>query len=136
MTDNEIKIHYWKGSYNKLWEPNMLRQRQGKSCQDEAYTDWLPKLCIYYCGFTLTHERKLTKWQRSTSETRDQRKTEADKKQKKNSRRRCRSHRQNLRDSRNRINYLIEKVIYKALIGLTGGTRIFFRAHKFVHIQD
>ena len=64
MTDNEIKIHYWKGSYNKPWEPNMLRQRKGKSCQDEAYTDWLPKLCIYYCGFTLTQERKLTKWRK------------------------------------------------------------------------
>ena len=59
MTDNEIKIHYWKGSYNKPWEPNMLRQRQGKSCQDEAYTDWLPKACIYYCGFTLTLEEYL-----------------------------------------------------------------------------
>ena len=68
----------------------MLRQRQGKSCQDEAYTDWLPKACIYYCGFALTHKRKLTKRHKSTSETRDQRKTEGDKKQKKNSRRQCR----------------------------------------------
>ena len=50
MTDNGIKIHYWKGSCSKPWEPNMLRQRQGKSCQDGAYTDWLPKLCMYYCG--------------------------------------------------------------------------------------
>ena len=101
-----------------------MRQRQGKSWQDEAYTDWLPKACIYYCGCTLTHERVLTKWQKSTSETRDQRKTEGDKKQKKNSRRLCRSHHQNLRDSRNRINYLIEKVMYKALIGIIRGTRI------------
>ena len=69
-------------------------------------------------------QRKLTKCQKSTSETRDQRKTEGDKKQKKNFRRRCQFHRQNLRDSRSKINYLIEKVMYKALIGLTGGTRI------------
>ena len=36
----------------------MLRQIKGKSCQDEAYTDWLLKAYIYCCGFTLTHEKK------------------------------------------------------------------------------
>ena len=60
----------------------------------------------------------------STSEPRDQGKAEGDKKQKKN-RRRCQSHRQNLRDSRNRVNFLKEKVMYNALIGLTGWARGF-----------
>ena len=62
---------------------------------------------------------------KSTSEIRDQRKDEGNKTQKKNSEDGADLTVKTSRDSRNRMNYLIGKVMYKALIGLTGGARGF-----------
>ena len=46
-----IKIHYWKGSWNKKWVPWLVR---GK-----PWTDELPKGCIYLAAFELDEDSKL-----------------------------------------------------------------------------
>ena len=62
--ENMFKIHYWKGSINKPWEPHMLKTRNGRAMQLVPYTDLLPKACVILCGFKLTNENKLTHWQK------------------------------------------------------------------------
>ena len=63
-TDDEFQIHYWKGSYNKPWPPDMVKIKDGKFFKEVPYTDILPKMCILLCAFELTEESKLTKWQK------------------------------------------------------------------------
>lgn len=47
-----LKIHYWKGSWNKKWEPWFIGR-------DEPWTDDLPQNCIYLASFELTDQSKL-----------------------------------------------------------------------------
>lgn len=50
--DNEFVIHYWKGSWNKKWQPWLLRNK-------EPWTDVLPKQCVYLASFRLNESGKL-----------------------------------------------------------------------------
>lgn len=49
--ENLVKIHYWKGSWNKKWIPWEIN---GK-----PWTDDLPKDCVYLAAFELDKESKL-----------------------------------------------------------------------------
>ena len=63
MNRDEFIINYWKGSYNKEWEPHMLRVREDKSWKTTPYTDTLPTTCRIICGFEFENN-KLTKSQK------------------------------------------------------------------------
>ena len=50
--DNEFTIHYWKGSWNKKWEPWLHSKG--------PWTDVLPKEYVYLASFTLNEGDKLS----------------------------------------------------------------------------
>jgi hypothetical protein len=53
--EKSIKLHYWKGSWNKTWTPWLTYRK--------PWVDELPKDCIYLSDFELDKNFKL---QRST----------------------------------------------------------------------
>ena len=50
--EKSIVLHYYKGSWNKKWVPWLTRGGQ-------AWTDELPKDCIYLADFKLDQQSKL-----------------------------------------------------------------------------
>ena len=55
IDDSTFKIHYWKGSYNKPWQPHMVKDGN----QQKPWTDVLDKRSIILCAFELDEENKL-----------------------------------------------------------------------------
>ena len=52
--EDKIKVHYWKGSWNKKWVPWMCSDHQ-------PWLDDLPKGCVYLASFELDDDGKLQK---------------------------------------------------------------------------
>ena len=49
--EDEFTIHYWKGSWNKKWEPWFQNEH--------PWTDVLPRGCVYLAAFNLNENGKL-----------------------------------------------------------------------------
>ena len=47
----EFTIHYWKGSWNKKWEPWFQNEH--------PWTDGLPRGCVYLAAFNFNENGKL-----------------------------------------------------------------------------
>ena len=53
VTEDNFKIHYWKGNYRGRWSPLNLPR------SIEPWTQMLPKECIILHSFELTEAKKL-----------------------------------------------------------------------------
>lgn len=53
VNGDNIKIHYWKGSFKGKWSPQDVPRRR------TPWVDELPKTCIILCSFSLTEDSKL-----------------------------------------------------------------------------
>ena len=51
--EEDLQIHYWKGTYKGSWEPQNVPRRQ------MPWTDVLPKDCCILGGFDLSDDMKL-----------------------------------------------------------------------------
>ena len=53
VSEDMVKIHYWKGSFKGKWSPQDVPRRR------TPWVDELPKTCIILCSFSLTEDSKL-----------------------------------------------------------------------------
>lgn len=51
--DEEVKVHYWKGSFKGKWSPQNAPRSQ------TLWVDELPKTCIILSSFSFTEDNKL-----------------------------------------------------------------------------
>ena len=52
-TENNIKLHYWKGTYKGKWSPQYAPRSR------LPWEDELPKACIILCSFSLADDSRL-----------------------------------------------------------------------------
>ena len=61
VKEEQVHVHYWKGTWNKEWTPHIVITKPLK--KREPWTQWLPKSCIILSGFLLI-DKRLTKTNR------------------------------------------------------------------------
>ena len=54
IDDDSFKLHYWKGSYSKAWQPHMVKHNK----ELKPWTDSLSKQSVILCAFELDKKSK------------------------------------------------------------------------------
>ena len=54
IDDDSFKLHYWKFSYSKAWQPHMVKHNK----ELKPWTDSLSKQSVILCAFELDKKSK------------------------------------------------------------------------------